>query len=68
LRSGRTITVDDTYRGNPEAGVAGVLRREGTKVFFAENVLWHTLFGLLFWDEFFESTRMPSGSIGYLTA
>ncbi|MBR0866849.1 DNA polymerase-3 subunit epsilon [Bradyrhizobium diazoefficiens] len=61
LRSGRTITVDDTYRGNPEAGVAGVLRREGTKVFFTENVLWHTLFGLLFWDELFESTRMPSG-------
>jgi DNA polymerase-3 subunit epsilon len=27
LRSGRTISVDDTYRGNPEAGVAGVLRR-----------------------------------------
>lgn len=61
LRSGRTITVDDTHRGNPEAGVAGVLRREGTKVFFTENVLWHTLFGLLFWDELFESTRMPSG-------
>ncbi|TWH94032.1 VRR-NUC domain-containing protein [Bradyrhizobium daqingense] len=61
LRSGRTITVDDTHRGNPEAGVAGVLRREGTQVFFAENVLWHTLFGLLFWDELFENTRMPSG-------
>ena len=26
LRSGRTIVVDDTHRGNPEAGVAGVLR------------------------------------------
>lgn len=60
LRSGRTITVDDTHRGNPEAGVAGVLRRAGTKVYFTENVLWHTLFGLLFWDELFESTRMPS--------
>ncbi|WP_247543034.1 hypothetical protein [Bradyrhizobium sp. 146] len=64
LRSGRTITVDDTHRGNPEAGVAGVLRRKGTKVFFTENVLWHTLFGLLFWDELFESTRMAS-STGY---
>ncbi|MEY9753804.1 exonuclease domain-containing protein [Bradyrhizobium yuanmingense] len=61
LRSGRTIAVDDTYRGNPEAGVAGVLRRRGTEVFFTENVLWHTLFGLLFWDELFESSRMPSG-------
>ncbi|PAY06932.1 exonuclease [Bradyrhizobium sp. UFLA03-84] len=61
LRSGRNITVDDTHRGNPEAGVAGVLRREGAKVYFAENVLWHTLFGLLFWDELFESTQLPSG-------
>ena len=31
LRSGRTITVDDTQRGNPEAGVAGVMRREGSR-------------------------------------
>lgn len=61
LRSGRAITVDDTHRGNPEAGVASVLRREGAKVYFAENVLWHTLFGLLFWDELFESTQLPSG-------
>ncbi|MBW7974145.1 exonuclease domain-containing protein [Bradyrhizobium sp. BR 10289] len=61
LRSGRTITVDDTYRGNPEAGVAGVMRRQGTQVFFTENVLWQSLFGLLFWDELFENTRMASG-------
>jgi DNA polymerase-3 subunit epsilon len=24
-------------------------------------VLWHTLFGLLFWDELFESAQLPSG-------
>ncbi|MBR0822702.1 exonuclease domain-containing protein [Bradyrhizobium liaoningense] len=61
LRSGRTIVVDDTHRGNPEAGVAGVLRRQGAQVFFAENTLWHTLFGLLFWDELFESGQLHSG-------
>ena len=61
LRSGRAVTVDDTHRGNPEAGVAGVLRREGAQVFFAENVLWHTLFGLLFWDELFETAHLSSG-------
>ena len=61
LRSGRTITVDDTHRGNPEAGVAGVLRRQGANVFFAENTLWHTLFGLLFWNELFESGQLHSG-------
>jgi hypothetical protein len=27
-----TLTVDDTYRGNPEAGVAGVMRRRGYRV------------------------------------
>jgi DNA polymerase-3 subunit epsilon len=61
LRSGRTITVDDTHRGNPEAGVAGVFRRQGAKVFFAENTLWHTMFGLLFWNELFESGQLHSG-------
>lgn len=61
LRAGRTITVDDTHRGNPEAGVAAVLRRQGTQVFFAENTLWLSLFGLLFWDELFEAGQMNSG-------
>lgn len=61
LRSGRTMIVDDIFRGNPEAGVAGVMRRQGYRVFFAENVLWHSLFGLLFWDELFESGHLHSG-------
>jgi DNA polymerase III subunit epsilon len=61
LRAGRRMTVDDTYRGNPEAGVAGVLRREGASVFFAENTLWLNLFGLLFWEELFESGQLHSG-------
>ena len=61
LRAGRTLIVDDTYRGNPEAGVAGVMRRQGYTVFFAENTLWHCLFGLLFWDELFESGQLHSG-------
>lgn len=61
LRSGRTIVVDDMHRGNPEAGVASVLRRQGGQVYFAENTLWHTLFGLLFWDELFESGQLHSG-------
>jgi DNA polymerase-3 subunit epsilon len=47
LRAGVTLTVDDVHRGNPEAGVAGVMRRRGYRVFFTENTLWHSLFGLL---------------------
>ena len=60
LRSGRTILVDDAFRGNPEAGVASVLRRRGSTVFFCENMLWRSLFGLLFWDELFESNQLHS--------
>ena len=58
LRSGITLVVDDVHRGNPEAGVAGVMRRRGYQVFYTENTLWHTLFGLLFWDELFESDQL----------
>lgn len=61
LRAGRTIIVDEIYRGNPEAGVAGVMRRDGFTVYFAENLLWHNLFGLLFWEELFESGQLHSG-------
>jgi DNA polymerase III subunit epsilon len=59
--AGSTITVDDNWRGNPEAGVAGVLRRQGHKVYYAENTLWRCLFGLLFWDELFETGQLHSG-------
>ena len=61
LRAGSTLRVDDNWRGNPEAGVAAVLRRQGHKVYHAENTLWHCLFGLLFWDELFETGQLHSG-------
>ena len=61
LRAGRSVVVDEIYRGNPEAGVAGVMRRDGFKVYHAENLLWHNLLGLLFWDELFESGQLHSG-------
>jgi hypothetical protein len=61
LRAGSTITVDDAWRGNPEAGISGVLRRQGHKVYYAENTLWRCLFGLLFWDELFETGQLHSG-------
>ena len=61
LRASRTVMIDDARRGNPEAGVASVMRREGWRVFFSENTLWQSLFGLLFWDELFESGQLHSG-------
>lgn len=61
LRASREVIIDEIHRGNPEAGVARVLRREQFRVHFAENLLWHNLFGLLFWDELFESGQLQSG-------
>jgi DNA polymerase III subunit epsilon len=61
LRAGTNITVDDAWRGRPEGGVAAALRRQGHKVYYAENTLWHCLFGLLFWDELFETGQLHSG-------
>src|SRR5580692_7752426 len=39
LRAGSAVTVDDVWRGNAEAGVAGVMRRKGYEVYHTENVL-----------------------------
>jgi DNA polymerase III subunit epsilon len=61
LRAGRALLVDEMHRGNPEAGAASVLRRDGWKVYHTENILWHSLFGLLFWDELFQSGQLHSG-------
>jgi DNA polymerase III subunit epsilon len=61
LRAGREVVVDEIHRGNPETGIAGVMRRDGFKVYHTENLLWHNLFGLLFWDELFESGQLHSG-------
>ncbi|MGY0575338.1 hypothetical protein ACTGJ9_033380 [Bradyrhizobium sp. RDM12] len=64
LRAGRTLLVDDNWRGSPEAGIAGVLRRQGLEVFYAENTLWRCLFGLLFWDELFDPDSCTAALIG----
>jgi DNA polymerase-3 subunit epsilon len=60
LRASRSVVVDDAWRGNPEAGVACVLRRQGHRIYFTENELWRCLFGLVFWEELFESSQLHS--------
>lgn len=50
LRGARPYPVDETNRNRPEAGVVGVLAREGERAVHAENFVWQQLFGLLFWD------------------
>ena len=54
LRDSREVGIDDIHRGNPEEGVAAWFRRDGWRVAHTENDLWHSLFGLLFWNELFE--------------
>ncbi|MBW8880054.1 MAG: VRR-NUC domain-containing protein [Asticcacaulis sp.] len=54
LRSGGEITVDELYRGFPEAAAMHHFAAEGWVCHHSENGLWPALFGLVFWDELFE--------------
>ena len=53
LRAGETIDVDESKSGAPERAVAEHFEAQGLLAFRTENLLWRTLFGLLFWDELF---------------
>lgn len=55
LDTSREMILSDFYFRRPEEGVIDALKKEGLESRFTENVLWNSLFGLLFWDELFES-------------
>ncbi len=61
LREAQTITADDVYRGHPEYAAIAHFEARGWAGFHTENGLWPALFGLLFWDELFESGELSSG-------
>lgn len=61
LRGAATITADDLYRGHPEYAAIHHFEADGWAGFHTENGLWPALFGLLFWDELFESGELASG-------
>lgn len=54
LRNSLSFAIDDIHRGNPEYGAIGYFERDGWQGFHAENYLWLTTFGLIFWEELFE--------------
>jgi DNA polymerase-3 subunit epsilon len=54
LRGSQSFAIDDIHRGQPEYGAIGYFEREGWQGFHAENYLWLTAFGLVFWEELFE--------------
>jgi len=53
LRSAETIDLDEAHSGSPERAAISHYQELGQKAFRAENTLWRSLFGLLFWDELF---------------
>ena len=57
LREARKVSIDESYFRHPEMGVIDYLNSLGQTSFHVENYLWNSLFGLLFWEELFESEK-----------
>ena len=53
LRAAEVIDIDESKSGAPERAAAEYFEQQGMRAFRTENLLWRTLFGLLFWDELF---------------
>jgi len=60
LRAGEIIEIDESQSGAPERAAAAWFEERGVRAFRAENAIWRTLFGLLFWRELFESDGVHS--------
>jgi DNA polymerase-3 subunit epsilon len=55
LRAAETIELDEAHSGSPERAAIAYFQACGQRAYRAENALWRTLFGLLFWNELFAS-------------
>jgi len=62
LRQAETIELDEAYSGSPENAAIGYFERLGQRAYRAENTLWRSLFGLLFWDELYDNASMARHS------
>jgi DNA polymerase-3 subunit epsilon len=62
LRAGDVIDIDESKSGAPERAVVEHFATQGCAAFRTENLVWRTLFGLLFWGELFadDSTTVHS--------
>jgi DNA polymerase-3 subunit epsilon len=47
------VDIDESKSGSPERAVIEHFESEGRQAYRTENLLWRTLFGLLFWNELF---------------
>lgn len=55
LRNARKIGIDESYFRHPEEGVLAYFQERGIQGYHTENYLWNCLFGLIFWEELYES-------------
>ncbi|MBC7457369.1 MAG: VRR-NUC domain-containing protein, partial [Bdellovibrionaceae bacterium] len=73
LSKARLVLISDFYLKKPELGVIKLYEKQGYRAYFTENNIWNDLFGVLFWDELFQSNqaaihnpfdRTPSDLVG----
>ncbi|CAM3799827.1 exonuclease domain-containing protein [Rheinheimera salexigens] len=56
LRKGNQhLCLDEVYKGDVERGVVAHYAHLGKPAYRTENCLWRSLFGLIFWQELFET-------------
>ena len=62
VRVAETVCIDEAHRHEPENAVLRHFESLGHRAYRAENALWRTLLGLLFWDLLFSPGKgaMPS--------
>ena len=53
LRAAETLAIDESKSGYPERAAVEYFENQGQAAFRTENLLWRTLFGLMFWEELF---------------
>jgi DNA polymerase-3 subunit epsilon len=53
LRAAESVDIDESRSGSPELAVVDHFAARGLTAYRTENLVWRTLFGLLFWDELF---------------
>ncbi len=62
LRASEVIEIDESKNGSPERAAIEHFEAAGLRAFRTENLVWRTLFGLLFWDELFADDGAPTNS------
>lgn len=57
LDAAEIFPIDEAWFRQPEEGLRNLLHEKGEEIHHAENAPWRTLFGILFWEEIFESPK-----------